>query len=101
MTFTAVTAQGKSVPISTGNAALAAIDTGTTLIGGPTADVQSIWNAVGGSAIPSMPGYYQFRMSIRSAPVNPVVIPVFQRAAPPSTSPSPSADKHGLSTQKT
>jgi len=58
-----VTAQGKSVPISTGSAALAAIDTGTTLIGGPTADVQSIWNAVGGSPISSMPGYYQFPCS--------------------------------------
>ena len=62
--FTAITAQGKAVPITTGNSALAAIDTGTTLIGGPTADVQAIWNAVGGTAIPSMPGYYQFRMSI-------------------------------------
>lgn len=55
-----VTVQGNSVPITTGNSALAAIDTGTTLIGGPTNDVRAIWNAVGGTAIQGTPGFFQF-----------------------------------------
>jgi len=45
-----VTVGGKSVGISTGSAALSAIDTGTTLIGGPSDDVAAIWAAVPGSA---------------------------------------------------
>ncbi|KAG2016244.1 aspartyl protease, variant 2 [Coprinopsis cinerea AmutBmut pab1-1] len=44
-----ITVQGRSVPISTGSASLAAIDTGTTLIGGPSGDVEAIWAAVPGS----------------------------------------------------
>ncbi|KAJ3576769.1 hypothetical protein NP233_g228 [Leucocoprinus birnbaumii] len=46
LSMTNVTVQDKSISISTGPAALAAIDTGTTLIGGPTAGVRAIWNAV-------------------------------------------------------
>ncbi|KAF8997399.1 aspartic peptidase domain-containing protein [Cyathus striatus] len=49
LTVSAVTVQGKSVTISTGDAALAAIDTGTTLVGGPSADVNAIWSAIPGS----------------------------------------------------
>ena len=57
-----VTVQGKNIPISTGSAAIAAIDTGTTLIGGPTADVQAIYNAIPGSqAVPNSGGLYAFR----------------------------------------
>ena len=61
-----VTVQGKNVQIATGSSALSAIDTGTTLIGGPTADVQSIWAAVPGSSPLSgnMAGFYGFRMPI-------------------------------------
>jgi len=62
LNLASVTAQGKSVPITT-SAALSAIDTGTTLIGGPTADVQAIWDAVGGQPIPQMAGYYQYPCS--------------------------------------
>jgi len=59
-----VTVQGKTVKVATGNAALAAIDTGTTLIGGPTADVEAIWAAVPGSSkIKEMPGYFEFPCS--------------------------------------
>lgn len=56
-----MTVQGKQVAITTGDGALSAIDTGTTLIGGPTADVQAIWKAVGGQPIDTMPGFFQFR----------------------------------------
>ncbi|KAJ7680998.1 aspartyl protease [Mycena polygramma] len=57
----AVTVQGQSAQVATGDNALAAIDTGTTLIGGPTADVETIWAAIPGSSkIPSMPGFFQF-----------------------------------------
>lgn len=56
--------QGKSADVVTGANALAAIDTGTTLIGGPTDDVNAIWAAIPGSAtVPSMPGFFQFRAS--------------------------------------
>ena len=54
---------GKSVTIPTGNSALAAIDTGTTLIGGPSAAVASIWAAVPGSRALTgqMAGFFGFR----------------------------------------
>ncbi|KAG6846654.1 hypothetical protein H0H93_012601, partial [Arthromyces matolae] len=60
-----VTVQGKSVAITnSGIVSLAAIDTGTTLIGGPTADVAAIWAAVPGSqTVPSMSGFYSFPCS--------------------------------------
>ncbi|KAF9050163.1 aspartic peptidase domain-containing protein [Panaeolus papilionaceus] len=45
-----VTVQGKSVKITSGDSAVSAIDTGTTLIGGPSTDVAAIWAAVPGSA---------------------------------------------------
>jgi cathepsin D len=56
--------QGQSVQITTGNAALVVIDTGSTLIGGPTADVKAIWAAVPGSAAvvdPQLEGFFSFR----------------------------------------
>jgi len=57
-----ITVQGKSVSITTGSAALSAIDTGTTLIGGPTADVNTIWAAVPGSSpVANMQGFFSFR----------------------------------------
>ncbi|KAJ7467054.1 aspartic peptidase A1 [Mycena latifolia] len=60
-----ITMQGKALDVATGDNALAAIDTGTTLIGGPTDDVNAIWAAIpGASAIgPSMPGFFQFPCS--------------------------------------
>lgn len=57
-----VTVQGKDISITAGDATLAIIDTGTTLIGGPSTDVRAIWSAVPGSApIPSRSGFYSFR----------------------------------------
>jgi cathepsin D len=60
----AVTVDGTSVAITTGTTALAAIDTGTTLIGGPTTDVAAIWAAVPGSqASQDSQGFFEFRAS--------------------------------------
>lgn len=57
----AVTVQGKNVAISKGDAALSAIDTGTTLIGGPSADVNAIWAAVPGARpVTNMAGFFTF-----------------------------------------
>lgn len=60
--MSSVTAQGNNVQIATGNSAMAAIDTGTTLIGGPSTDVRNIWAAVPGSSplTDSMAGFYGF-----------------------------------------
>ena len=56
-----VTVNGKSVNI--GNASSAAIDTGTTLIGAPTAAVTAIWSAVSGARALTgqMAGFWAFR----------------------------------------
>ncbi|KAF7362970.1 Acid protease [Mycena venus] len=60
LNVSAVTVQGQSLNISTDNT-LAAIDTGTTLIGGPTIDVHNLWGQIPGSGpVPSKPGYFQF-----------------------------------------
>ena len=60
----AVTVNGKSVAITTGTAALSSIDTGTSLIGGPTDDVAAIWAAVPGSAASQdSKGFFEFRAS--------------------------------------
>ena len=60
MSRVAITVQGQSVQIAT--AALAAFDVGSTLIGGPTADVHAIWAAVPGSAaVVSQQGFFSFR----------------------------------------
>ncbi len=56
-----VTVNGNSVNIGSGNTA--AIDTGTTLIGAPTAAVNAIWGAVSGAQALSgnMTGFWAFR----------------------------------------
>ena len=61
--ISAITVAGKSVTLSTGDAALSAIDTGTTLIGGPAADVRNFWANVQGSQALSgqNKGYYSYR----------------------------------------
>lgn len=59
--ISSLSVNGQNIPITTGDSALAAIDTGTTLIGGPTTDVQAFWSTVQGSApVPSMPGFFSF-----------------------------------------
>lgn len=41
--------------------ALAAIDTGTTLIGGPTDVVNAFWKVVGGTPSLDNPGFFEYR----------------------------------------
>ena len=52
----AVTVQGKSISVSSSDG-LAAIDTGTTLIGAPSSVTQEIWSNVPGSV--AMTGEYE------------------------------------------
>ena len=61
--FTGVTVQGQSVSVPTGDAALAAIDTGTTLIGGPSDAVKAIYSAIPGAQnlTGQMEGFWAFR----------------------------------------
>ncbi|PCH35995.1 acid protease [Wolfiporia cocos MD-104 SS10] len=60
-----VTVQGKSVSIPTGSSAQAAIDTGTTLIGGPSEAVKNVYAAIPGSQALSgqYNGFYAFPCS--------------------------------------
>jgi cathepsin D len=62
-----VTVNGKTVNIGNGNSA--AIDTGTTLIGAPTAAVNAIWSAVSGAKPLSgqFAGFWAFRTSFLDA----------------------------------
>ena len=61
-----LTLNGNDVALTSGDARLSAIDTGTTLIGGPTDDVQAFWEGVDGSnPIESMQGFWSFRTYIR------------------------------------
>lgn len=58
-----MTVQGTNVPVTSATA-LSAIDTGTTLIGGPTTDVQAIYAAIPGSqTVPTMQGFFSFPCS--------------------------------------
>ena len=65
--MTAVLVNGQSVSVPSGDLSVAAIDTGTTLIGGPTAGVDAIWAAVPGSE-PLSGGLFSFRTFLSSLP---------------------------------
>ncbi|CCM06143.1 uncharacterized protein FIBRA_08393 [Fibroporia radiculosa] len=58
----AITSQGKSVTLESGSASYAAIDTGTTLIGGPADVVSEIYAQIPGSQAGTgdMEGYYTY-----------------------------------------
>ena len=66
----AVTVQGKSISVSSSDG-LAAIDTGTTLIGAPSSVTKEIWSNVPGSVAMSgqYEGIYSFRKYWQSFPV--------------------------------
>ncbi|EGN95223.1 hypothetical protein SERLA73DRAFT_187569 [Serpula lacrymans var. lacrymans S7.3] len=63
--MTSMTVQGNSVSIPTGSASYSAIDTGTTLVGGPSSAIQSIFAQIPGSApgTGSWQGYYTYPCS--------------------------------------
>ncbi|KAI0743974.1 aspartic peptidase domain-containing protein [Daedaleopsis nitida] len=59
--LTSLTAQGQSIAIPTGNSALSAIDTGTTLIGGPSSAVSAFYKAIGAQPLDGqMEGFWAF-----------------------------------------
>ena len=94
----AVTVNGKSVTLPSGN--VAAIDTGTTLIGGPSAAVSAIYAQIPGSQQLSgnLAGFYGFRMFVPVSATALRNIFFFQLAQPLSPSPSLSVDSPGPST---
>ncbi|KAI9437532.1 acid protease [Lactarius indigo] len=61
-TVTGITVNGKGVNLPSGDLAVAAIDTGTTLIGGPTAAVRAVWAAVPGAVAldGNLAGFFAF-----------------------------------------
>lgn len=63
--ITSLTVNGASVTLPSGSSSLAAIDTGTTLIGGPAAQVAAVYAAIPGSApaTGNYEGYYTYRTS--------------------------------------
>jgi len=64
-TVSSITSQGNSIPVQSGADALAAIDTGTTLVGGPAAAVAEIYANIPGSEAGTgdMEGYYTYPCS--------------------------------------
>jgi hypothetical protein len=68
-TVSAVTSQGNSISITSGSSALAAIDTGTTLIGGPSDAVAEIYSNIPNSEAGTgdLEGYYIYPCSTNVA----------------------------------
>lgn len=60
--LTGMTVQGNSIPVPTGSASYSAIDTGTTLVGGPSSAIQAIFDQIPGSApaTGNYQGYYTY-----------------------------------------
>jgi cathepsin D len=61
-----MTVQGNSVSLPTGTASYSAIDTGTTLVGGPSSAIAAIFAQIPGSApgTGDFEGYFTYRKSI-------------------------------------
>jgi cathepsin D len=55
--------QGNSVDVGSGKSAYAAIDTGTTLIGGPSTEIAQMYAQIPGAtaATGNYQGYYEYR----------------------------------------
>ena len=66
---TSMTVQGNSVTLPTGTSSYAAIDTGTTLVGGPSAAIQAIYAQIPGSTpgTGNYEGYFIYRKRFRLA----------------------------------
>ncbi|KAL1746443.1 aspartic peptidase domain-containing protein [Schizophyllum fasciatum] len=61
LTLDSLSLNGNDVSLTNGEARLSAIDTGTTLIGGPSDDVQQFWEGVEGSSpMTNMQGFWSF-----------------------------------------
>ena len=65
---TALTVQGNSVSLGTGQSTYSAIDTGTTLVGGPLAVIEEIYSNIPDSSpgTGNFEGYYSYRESTLS-----------------------------------
>ena len=63
-----MTVQGNSISLGTGQSTYSAIDTGTTLIGGPQSAIAEIYANIPGSspATGNYEGYYTYRESTLS-----------------------------------
>ena len=61
-----VTAQGQNIAITPGASALSSIDSGSTLIGGPTDAVRAIYSAIPGAQDIRGGGFFAFRTSLCS-----------------------------------
>jgi hypothetical protein len=89
-----VTIQGKSISVSSSEG-LAAIDTGTTLIGAPSDITTEIWSNVPGSVALTgqYQGMYSFRTSLQffAVFISLTALSDNQHAPPPLPSPSLSA----------
>lgn len=67
--MTSLSIQGNSLPLASGSASYAAIDTGTTLIGGPASVITSIYSQIEGSrpGTGDYEGYYLYPCNTRVA----------------------------------
>jgi hypothetical protein len=97
-----MTVQGNSVTLPTGTESYSAIDTGTTLIGGPSSAISSIFAQIPGSApgTGNFEGYFTYRESIdeRHRGSSNLTSYLLQLVTLKSMSQFPSADRPGLST---
>jgi len=62
LSMTSMTVQGNAITLPTGTDSYSAIDTGTTLVGGPTSSIQAIYAQIPGSApaTGNYEGYYTY-----------------------------------------
>jgi len=100
LNVTAITVNGKSVTLPAGN--VAAIDTGTTLIGGPSAAVAAVYAQIPGSQQLSgnLAGFYAFRTSLFFVMYLSLTF-AFQLARPTFLLPSPLGENLGRSILRT
>ena len=63
-----MTVNSNSISLPSGSSSYAAIDTGTTLIGGPASQVASVYASIPGSTAGTgnYEGYYIYRVSLTS-----------------------------------